>query len=100
MFHRGALQRGPSAAPATVAYIDRSPTRWGSVTELDASIVEINGQIESARESLAEAYRELKSCEIAQASREREASRKQALRERVKMDELGLEIFRRKPATS
>jgi hypothetical protein len=41
-------------------------------------------------------YRELKSYEVSQASRDAREHRKQELRERVKMDEIGKGMHRRK----
>tara|TARA_R110000868_G_scaffold4155_11_gene25336 strand:- start:8681 stop:9103 length:423 start_codon:yes stop_codon:yes gene_type:complete len=63
--------------------------------KLKGSIVDLQGQISAAKDDLADAYRELKSYEVAQAKRDSRETRKQELRDRVKMDEIGLNIFRR-----
>ncbi|MGB0631418.1 MAG: flagellar export protein FliJ [Alphaproteobacteria bacterium] len=59
------------------------------------SIEDLHQQIASAKDELAAAYRELKSYEIAQANRERHQARKKELLDRVKMDEIGMTMFRR-----
>ena len=63
---------------------------------LRESIQELQGQISEARDELADAFRELKSYEIAQANRDRHAARKRELQDRVKMDEIGLGLYRRR----
>lgn len=62
---------------------------------LRGSIVDLRGQISAAKDELADAYRELKSYEVAQAKRDTREARKKELRDRVKMDEIGMGIFRR-----
>lgn len=62
---------------------------------LRGSIEEVRQQISDAKDELADAYRELKSYEIAQANRDRREAQKRGLRERIKMDELGLAMYRR-----
>ncbi len=63
---------------------------------LRGSIEELQNQISDAKDGLADAYRELKSYETAQLNRDRREARKQALRERVAMDEIGLGLYRRR----
>ena len=63
--------------------------------KLRGSIAELRTQISDAKDALADAYRELKSYEIAQANRERREQRKLGQQERMKMDEIGLGIYRR-----
>lgn len=75
----------------------------GSMTQrekLRGSIADLQLQISAAKDDLADAYRELKSYEIAQASRDARENRKQELRERVKMDEIGMGMHRRKAGTA
>lgn len=62
---------------------------------LRGTIAELRQQISDAKDDLADAYRELKSYEIAQANRERREARKDQLRERAKLDEIGLGMYRR-----
>lgn len=64
--------------------------------KLEVSIADLTGQISSAKDDLADAYRELKSYEIAQANRDRRETQKNTLRERVKMDEIGAALHRRR----
>lgn len=63
--------------------------------KLRGSIAEVRAQIADAKDALADAYRELKSYEIAQANRERREERKRGLRDRAKLDEIGLAMYRR-----
>ena len=67
--------------------------------KLRGSIDDLHVEISAAKDALADAYRELKSYEVAQANRDRREAQKQALRERVKMDEIGLGMYRRKAAS-
>ena len=64
--------------------------------KLRGSIGELKSEISGAKDALADAYRELKSYEIAQLNRDRREAQKQALRERMAMDEIGIGIYRRK----
>lgn len=64
--------------------------------KLRGSIADLQLQISAAKDDLADAYRELKSYEVAQASRDARERHKQELRERVKMDEIGMGMYRRK----
>ncbi len=64
--------------------------------KLRGSIADLGLEISAAKDDLADAYRELKSYEIAQAARDAREKHKQELRERVKMDEIGMGMHRRK----
>ena len=64
--------------------------------KLRGSIADLQLQISAAKDDIADAYRELKSYEVSQASRDAREHRKQELRERVKMDEIGKGMHRRK----
>ena len=63
---------------------------------LDDSIAQIEVQIAAAREDLNAAYRELKKCEVVQQNRDTRETRELARREQETLDELGLEVHRRK----
>jgi len=67
---------------------------------LRGSIEDLQDQISTAKDDLADAYRELKSYEVAQAKRDSREAHKQELRDRVKMDEIGMGIFRRNSGTA
>lgn len=67
---------------------------------LRGSIADLQEQISAAKDDLADAYRELKSYEVAQANRDSREARKQELRDRVKMDEIGMGMFRRNSGTA
>lgn len=64
--------------------------------KLQGSIEDLQREVSDAKDGLADAYRELKSYEVAQANRDRREAQKQALRERIKLDEIGLGMHRRK----
>lgn len=64
--------------------------------KLQGSIADLHQKISDAKDDLADAYRELKSYEVAQANRDRREAQKQALRERLSLDEVGLGMHRRK----
>lgn len=63
--------------------------------KLQGSIADLQLQISAAKDDLADVYRELKTYEVAQANRDAREHRKQELRDRVKMDEIGMGIYRR-----
>ena len=64
--------------------------------KLRGSIADLGLEISAAKDDLADAYRELKYYEIAQAARDAREKHKQELREREKMDEIGMGMHRRK----
>lgn len=80
------------ASQAYSAFLAAAMTRRET---LRGSIADLQQQISAAKDDLADAYRELKSYEVAQAKRDSREARKQELRDRVKMDEIGLGMFRR-----
>jgi flagellar protein FliJ len=67
--------------------------------KLRGSIADLGNQVAAAKDDLAGAYRELKSYEVAQAARDARERHKQELRDRVKMDEIGMSMHRRKSGT-
>jgi flagellar export protein FliJ len=75
------------------AYLDRCEERR---VEMDNALVEARRLIEDARDELAEAYRRLKTFEVTQEMRE-EAEEKEAARvETIELDEIGLNLHRRR----
>ena len=65
---------------------------------LAGMIRNINTEVEAAREALAEARRELKKYEVAQAARDRRAAEEAAKLEQADLDEVGLQGHRRRKA--
>ena len=63
---------------------------------LDRSLSETNGQIALAREALADAFQELKRHEIAAASRDYQRRQQLARRERIELDAVAIENYRRR----
>lgn len=63
------------------------------------SIAEIERKLETAREELAESYRELKRFEVLEDSRQRRARKEADRAEQQELDEVGLSMHRRSPAT-
>ena len=64
--------------------------------QLNDSVAQMEVQIAAAREELNAAYRELKKCEVVQQNRDTRETRELARREQETLDELGLEVHRRK----
>lgn len=62
------------------------------------SVVKMDAEIAKAQDELAEAYRDLKKYEIAEAARARRAAEEEARAEQIILDEIGQEGFRRKMA--
>ena len=68
--------------------------------QLNDSMAQMEVQIAAAREDLNAAYRELKKCEVVQQNRDTRETRELARREQETLDELGLEVHRRKNLTA
>src|SRR5579863_8975665 len=66
---------------------------------LDRSLDETNEQIVRAREALADAFQELKRHEIAAASRDYQKRQQLARRERIELDAVAIENYRRRTGT-
>ena len=64
--------------------------------QLEATLAEVRAQIEIARDELAEAFRQVKTYEITQANREKREKEEADRKEQAVMDELGIEIHRRR----
>jgi len=60
------------------------------------SIDEIDAKLDAAKREVAEAFRELKKFEIAEDRERRRQARRQARRERAVLDEVGLNLYRRR----
>lgn len=72
---------------------------WMGVREdQDRALLAVRRQIEGARDELAEAYRELKTYEITQSSREKSEQAEMDRKERIFLDEVGATLHRRKDA--
>jgi flagellar FliJ protein len=63
-----------------------------------ANLAAVQREILAARDRLADAYRELKTFEITQATRERREREEANLREQKTLDEVGLNLHRRRQA--
>lgn len=62
----------------------------------EQQLAEVRRQIEVARDDLAESFRELKSYETAQAGRDRREAEERDRKERIFLDEIGLQGYRRR----
>lgn len=67
---------------------------------LERSLAETNEQIARSREALADAFQELKRHEIAAASREYQQRQQRARRERIELDAVAIENYRRRSGTT
>jgi len=92
------VESAPEMAFAFAEYAAGARERRG---KLNQSIDDTEQQIERARDAVNEAFQELKKYEITQANRERLAARRAARLEQASLDEIGLDVYRRKdPATA
>lgn len=67
---------------------------------LERSLAEVEDQISRARDALAEAFQEMKRYEIASANRDRHRRQQADRRERIELDAVALENFRRRTGTA
>lgn len=88
-----ALAATSEEARATLApYLDSAR---GRRDRIDASIVEVGREIELTRAAVEDAFREVKSYEVARAEQERRAAVVRQRREQYRMDEIALAMRRR-----
>lgn len=66
------------------------------VEEIDQALLTLNTRIDLAREDIRDAFAELKKIEITQEEREAEEKRGVDKKQSAELDEIGLEVFRRK----
>ena len=66
---------------------------------MNFQIDDVDGRISEANDYIATLFRELKKYELTQAQRELEKVREADRREQIELDELGLDIYRRREAT-
>ncbi len=66
------------------------------VKEIDAALLALNARIDFAREDMRAAFAELKKIEITQEERDAQEKRAHDKRENAALDEIGLEVFRRR----
>ncbi|KJS38594.1 MAG: hypothetical protein VR70_09560 [Rhodospirillaceae bacterium BRH_c57] len=64
--------------------------------QLDAAIAETQQRVEAVRDELAQMFKDLKTFELAQEAREEAERKERDRKEQIVMDEIGLELFRRK----
>lgn len=64
--------------------------------QLDHAIAEADRRVEEARDQLTEMFKDLKTFELAQEARDEAERKEREHKEQVKMDEIGLELFRRR----
>ncbi len=60
------------------------------------ALAQVRAQIERARDELSDAYRRLKTFEITKEQRDEEEEREENRLEQIDLDEMGLELHRRK----
>ncbi|SDF56378.1 flagellar export protein FliJ [Limimonas halophila] len=86
------VQEDPSARETYSAYIKAEMERRG---RLEQSIANVQSEIESAREEVAEAFRELKKYEMAKANQDQRETERLKKAEEKQMDEIGLQLHQR-----
>jgi len=67
---------------------------------IEKSIADVQHEIEVAREEVAEAFREFKKYELAKTTQDERLRRQASRREQARMDELGMQLHRRKQEVS
>jgi len=67
---------------------------------IEKSIADVQHEIEIAREEVAEAFREFKKYELAKTTQDERLRRQASRREQARMDELGMQLHRRKQEVS
>ncbi len=93
---RNEQQVAGSSTEAAMTYGDYVQAAIGRREKLDASLAELQSQRIVANEEVAEAYRELKKYELVKARNQRLANKRRQHQEQQVMDEVGLNLFRRR----
>jgi flagellar export protein FliJ len=75
------------------AYLERCEERR---QDMDKALAEVRHMIDAARDELAEAYRRLKTFEVTQEQREDAEEKEFNRREQIDLDEIGLNLHRRR----
>ncbi|MGH6948177.1 MAG: flagellar FliJ family protein [Kiloniellales bacterium] len=86
----------PQSFVATTAYPAFLAAALERKRRLTLSIANIAASLEAARDELAEAFREVKSYELAAKNQDQRRKTRRSKREQVALDEIGLEGHRRK----
>ena len=66
--------------------------------EMAKALADVRGLIDEARDELAETYRRLKTFEVTQDARDAAEEREENRRDQIELDEIGLELHRRRAA--
>lgn len=90
---RQAAEQSDAARRAFPAYAEAERSRRQRLSE---SIAEVERQIEDSREEVREAFREAKKYELAKTNQDTRARQKRERAESAAMDEVGLQLHRRK----
>ena len=93
---RNEQQVAGSSTEAAMTYGDYVQATSGRRVKLDASLAELQSQRVVAKEEVAEAYRELKKYELVKARNQRLANKRRQHQEQQVMDEVALNLFRRR----
>ncbi|MEQ8964513.1 MAG: flagellar FliJ family protein [Azospirillaceae bacterium] len=92
---REAADGADGPVPGYARWLDSINARRRRLAQSTASVEQ---QMETARAEMAEAFRELKKVELAQAERDRRDAEKRKRQERISLDEIALSGFRRRQA--
>ncbi len=85
-----------SSAEAAMTYGDYAQAAIGRREKLNASLAGLQSQRIVAKEDVSEAYRELKKYELVKARNQRLANKRRQRQDQQVMDEVGLNLFRRR----
>lgn len=86
------------ALEAGLTYADYGAAVIARREALDRALAAVRGEIDQAREALADAYRQLKTYETVHAARQRRAAEEAARKEQAVLDEIGQTLHRRRQA--
>lgn len=92
-----AAAKTPEASQAYPGYVGQMLDRQRT---LERSLAEAEGQLMQARDAFTAAFQELKRYEIAGANRERHRLQQLARRERMELDAVAIENFRRRTGST
>lgn len=85
---------------AAMNYSRYLSTNIAARRNLSRSVADLEPQIESVRKAIADAFREVKSYELVAENRQRAARKAERRKEQARLDEIGIDVHRRKAASA
>lgn len=81
---------------AMISFVSYASRIYGEVENLDRNIAKMEPRIRRAQDDMREAFSEQKKAEIIQEQRDKEEADAIAKKENINLDEIGMDVFRRK----